>query len=116
MPRKVLVVDDDHLVAGFLFDNLARLGYDACEVNSGQEALRMLASDGDFDLVITDLKMPEMDGYQLAKQIKVAMPNLPVVLVTADYYGARHDLHGMQVLPKPYSRQDLKRLMTQVCG
>ncbi len=114
MARKVLVVDDDLMVAGFMFDVLEGLGYDAREVYSGQEALDVLRADGGFDLVITDLNMPRMDGYALTGHIKAAWPDLQVAVVTANYWPEMANDTATRVLAKPYSREELRRLMKQL--
>jgi len=79
---KVLVVDDDaaqrEMLAGFLRD----LGVDTDEAENGREALTVL-EQGPFDLVITDLRMPKMDGRQLLGAVKQLNPEIGVVLVTA---------------------------------
>ena len=62
MGSRILVVDDDTIVAAFMIDTLTRLGHSACEANSGLEAMAMLHADGAFDLVLTDLHMGRMDG------------------------------------------------------
>jgi len=58
---KILVVDDDKLLADNLVDYLSKLGYQASPAYGGREGLATF-EQGDFQLVITDLKMPEMDG------------------------------------------------------
>ena len=114
MPRKILVVDDDLMVAGFMFDVLEGLGHDAQEVYSGQEALELLRTDDSFDLVITDLNMPDMNGYELTGAIKDTWPDLQVALVTANYYADMGEDPVLKVLPKPYSREELRSLMRQL--
>ena len=114
MPRRVLVVDDELLVAGFMFDVLEGLGHHAREAYSGQEALEVLREDDSFDLVITDLNMPAMNGYELIDQIKEARPDLQIALVTANVLAATGDDTTMRVLPKPYSREELRCLMREL--
>ena len=103
---KVLVVDDEEVV-GRSFDRvLGERGYDVTTASNGEEALQKLGSNG-FDLVFTDIKMPGMDGIEVAKRIKDMNPWLPVVVVTG--YGseeneARAQEAGVsQFLHKPLS-------------
>jgi DNA-binding NtrC family response regulator len=79
---RLLVVDDDgsqrEALAAFLRD----LGAEVDEAGDGREALRRL-QDGQFDLVITDLRMPELDGHQLLREVKQLNPEIGVLVVTA---------------------------------
>ncbi len=79
---KVLVVDDDSSLREFLEIFLAKEGYKVASAASGQEALEEVKRQG-FSLVITDVRMPGMDGVELLKGIKALDPGLPVVLITA---------------------------------
>ena len=83
--ERILVVDDDAVV-GRSFDRvLTEKGYDVSTVLSGEEGLKKVGTDG-FDLVFTDIKMPGMDGLEMAKRIKEMNPWMPVVVVTG--YGS----------------------------
>jgi signal transduction histidine kinase/CheY-like chemotaxis protein/putative methionine-R-sulfoxide reductase with GAF domain len=76
-----LVVDDEDEVASTLADLLEARGHQAVVVTKSTEALRRVAATR-FDIVFTDLAMPDMSGWQLARAIKAAAPSLPVVLIT----------------------------------
>jgi DNA-binding NtrC family response regulator len=78
---KVLVVDDDTVI-GQSFDRvLTEKGYEVNTALSGEEALRKMGTEG-YDLVFTDIKMPGMDGLEVAKRVKEMNPWIPVVVVT----------------------------------
>jgi PAS domain S-box-containing protein len=81
----VLVIDDEEVVRETLAEMLADLDHKVVTADCGREALKKVISD-DFDLVFTDLAMPEMDGWETARAIRKQKPALPVVLVTG--YGA----------------------------
>jgi PAS domain S-box-containing protein len=81
----VLVVDDEEVVRETLAEMLTDLDHKVVTADSGREAVKKVTSD-DFDLVFTDLAMPEMDGWETAREIRKQKPKLPVVLVTG--YGA----------------------------
>jgi DNA-binding NtrC family response regulator len=84
--RKVLVVDDDPVV-GQSFDRvLSRKGYAVITAANGDEALAKLATEK-YDIVFTDLRMPGMDGLEVAEQVKARQPWTPVVIVTG--YGSK---------------------------
>ena len=61
---------------------LERKGYQARATTSGREALSLLAQDGEIDLVLADLKMPEMDGLQLLTAIKGKYPHIEFIVMT----------------------------------
>lgn len=82
MPR-IVVVDDKLPMAETLADGLADRGFDARAVGSAREALALLP---ETDVLVTDLRMPEVDGLSLLDQARATAPNVPVIVMTA--YGA----------------------------
>ena len=79
---RVLLVDDDILVSMGAADMLLDLGHSVTEAQSGAHALKLLESDGPFDVVVTDYAMPGMNGFELAQRINASHPRLPIVLAT----------------------------------
>ncbi|HYB12941.1 MAG TPA: response regulator, partial [Myxococcota bacterium] len=79
---RVLVVDDDHAMGKMVVDRLLRRGYEAVGRNAGEEALALLLAE-EFDVVVTDLRMPGMTGLDLCTRIVSHRPDLPVVVITA---------------------------------
>jgi len=79
--KKILVVDDDDELRNMLLEVLGSLDYFPIGVEDGEQALKQLRIQ-DFDLVISDIRMPEMDGLTLLKNIKQKAPKLPVVMIT----------------------------------
>jgi len=104
---RILFVDDEPAAAKLMFTALSKLGYETVTENAPARALELLKAEPEkFDLVITDLSMPEMTGLELAAAIHQARPDLPVILLTGygqdidqaqppEHYGIR------QVLIKP---------------
>ena len=80
--EKILVVDDEQSMTQFLAIVLRKEGYQVETVNSGRDALDKAKSDA-FDVVITDIKMPGIDGIQVLQGIKKIDPAIPVVIMTA---------------------------------
>jgi two-component system response regulator PilR (NtrC family) len=80
--EKILVVDDEQSMTQFLGIVLRKEGFQVTTVNNGREALEKVKAEN-FDVVITDIKMPGMDGIQLLQGIKKHDPTLPVVIMTA---------------------------------
>lgn len=85
--RRVLVVDDQDSMRVLLQDMLEVIGYGVVLAEGGEQALALLQEDR-FDLVLSDLNMPGMDGTALLRAVKAASPELPVVIITG--YGTFH--------------------------
>jgi CheY-like chemotaxis protein len=79
--RRVLVVDDDPMVREVISTYLSEDGYLVELAVNGREALEKFNA-GEFDIVLTDRSMPEMEGDELAREVKKKNPNVPVILVT----------------------------------
>ncbi len=79
--RRVLIVDDDHLVRDTLRFIMEDAGYDVWAVAHGADALAVLESQS-IDIVLSDIFMPGMNGFDLLKQIRQRRPDVPVILVT----------------------------------
>ena len=79
---RVLVVDDDAEMTSILCDVLRDAGYAAISARSGSEALD-IAEREEPDLVVSDLRMSQMNGHQLQAELRRRMPNLPVIIITA---------------------------------
>jgi CheY-like chemotaxis protein len=110
-PLKVLVVDDEPLIAMSITFMLEDLGHQAVSANSGKEALELLGEDGSFDLLITDHLMPDMSGTELARQVMGRHAQLKVFLSTG-YSEVEGDLdRSLPRLHKPYTLNDLEALI-----
>ncbi|WP_434713340.1 response regulator [Rhizobium sp. YTUHZ045] len=110
---RILLVDDDALIAMSSVDMLEDLGHEVVEANSGSEALELIRSGEHFDLMITDYSMPGMTGAQLAQSARGLYPHLPIVLATgyADLpAGTDIDLPR---LAKPYNQTQLAKEITK---
>lgn len=77
----ILVVDDELLIRDLLYDFFQGQGWNITVAASGVNALKIL-SEKEFDVVLTDLKMPEMGGIELTNQLRESHPDLPVVIMT----------------------------------
>jgi len=84
--ERVVIVDDDEMVAETLRQRLEHLGYRAETFNLADDALRAIENDEEgFDLVITDQVMPGMTGTELSQRIAAMLPNLPIILCSGHY-------------------------------
>ncbi|PYS80920.1 MAG: hypothetical protein DMF70_10040 [Acidobacteria bacterium] len=115
----VLVVDDEPFVRETLADMLLDLDHKVVTADCGRDALAKVCSD-DFDLVFTDLAMPEMDGWETAREIHKHRADLPIVLVTG--YGAtaqppsgEHDLVAC-IISKPFDFDQVTGTIGKVCS
>ena len=81
-PARLLLVDDDPGLLKLLGMRLVSEGYSVTTAESGPEALRVLGRDK-VDLVVSDLRMDEMDGLQLFAEIQKVQPGMPVIILTA---------------------------------
>ena len=116
---KILIVDDERQMRLALGETLRRAGFSTSEVSSGAEALTVFGK-GDFDLVISDIRMPEMGGIELLSRIKATNQEVPVVMITA--YGTIEDaVEAMKrgasdYLLKPFSPDYLEAVVARVLG
>jgi signal transduction histidine kinase len=81
-PLRILLVDDEEEVRGALAEMLASAGHTVVAVGDGAEALRRIERDPAIDLVVTDLVMPAMTGWELAATVKARRPALPIGVIT----------------------------------
>jgi two-component system, NtrC family, sensor kinase len=113
---RVLVVDDEEPVANLLARLLRELGHQPVVVNSGIEALERLAQE-QFDLILSDVKMPGMSGFELHQTIKRTNPELAarLVFVTGDLLSAatqaRIAQSGNPYIAKPFAIERLETLV-----
>jgi CheY-like chemotaxis protein len=84
--NKILVVDDEKNIRDCLSMVLSFMGFEVAAASSGNEGLNLFLKSS-FDLVLTDLQMPDMDGWALAFNIKEESPDTPVVLMTGEERG-----------------------------
>jgi DNA-binding NtrC family response regulator len=109
--ERILIVDDEDGMRRLLSRVLTREGYETSAVGSGAEALRLVASER-FDLVVTDIKMPEMDGLQLLAELKEYEPSLPIIVITA--YGTIENAvqalrsGAYDYIAKPFENDEIK--------
>jgi signal transduction histidine kinase len=112
---RVLVVDDDPIVAAGTAAMLEDLGHRAIEVGSAETALEVLSTQSDIDFVITDHVMPGMTGTELAEQVGRLWPTVPVVLASG-YTELPTDQLGLRRLSKPYRQEELALLLASLFG
>src|SRR6266404_981046 len=111
-PRKrILIVDDEPGVREVLGLLLGAEGHEIVQACNGREAC-LLFAPREFDLVITDLSMPEMNGDELARTIKCLVPSQPILMVTAMTEAVCSPENPVDaVLEKPFSSAELRKMV-----
>ena len=109
--KKILVVDDNLTNRAILKSQLEQWKLRAVLADSGQMALDILSKDAAFDLVLTDMQMPFMDGILLAQSIKERYPQIPIILLSSigDEYGKNNQQFFNSVLTKPIKQHVLSK-------
>ena len=109
---RVLVVEDNEEVGAFATQALRELGYETVWTLNAEEALDVLRSPPNFDVVFSDVVMPGMNGIDMAREIRHRHSGLPVVLASGySHVLAEQGTHGFPFLRKPYSVEDLSRIL-----
>jgi CheY-like chemotaxis protein len=113
----ILIVDDNDDFRVMVAAALKEYGYNVREAADGQEALEVLASTKS-DMAIVDLDMPKLNGLELSKKVKDAVPDFPIVMVTgyAQFYSAAEILSvGVDAfLQKPVPMEKLLNVIRQL--
>lgn len=108
LSRRVLVVDDEDAVRRLVCAVLERQGYAVRQAPNGREALALLDTGVEFDLVVSDVIMPEMGGRELGRHLRTLHPQLPVLFMSGysheemDVQGGMLE-EGLVLIPKPFS-------------
>jgi len=114
-PMSILLVDDEELVRSGTAEMLRSLGHHVTEADGGADALIRLATRSDIQMVVTDYKMPRMDGAELARRVRAARPQLPVLLISG-YTGVANAIVDLPRLNKPFGLAELAHAVARVSG
>ena len=112
--HRILVIEDENLLRNSLAQQLTEQGYDVREASSGDDAISMLQG-AEYKLIVLDLKMPYIDGFEVLKFVKGTFPKTKVVVLTAyaDLTNTQKckGLGADEVLGKPY---DIEYLLNTI--
>lgn len=114
---RILVAEDDNAMREFLAIALARSGHDVVSVEDGDTAAQTIEQNH-YDLLLTDIRMPGIDGLELARATRDRLPQLPILLITS--YAAEalnaSDLikRDVRVFSKPFHLHDLVHQVTHL--
>jgi two-component system, cell cycle response regulator CpdR len=110
--RVVLLVDDEPLILEATAALLEDLGCETITASDGEEALEKLSDHPGIDILITDINMPGMDGYELAERARQMRDGLKVIVLS----GREQSTKKFPLVRKPFLASDLKRTMAQHTG
>src|SRR5688572_16961617 len=114
--KQVLIADDEPNLRRVLIAQLARDGFEVHAVEDGEAALGVL-SEHHIDVVISDLRMPKLDGMGLLKRIVAEYPDLPVIMITAhgtvDTAVEALKCGAFDYVTKPFDRAELQRVVSK---
>ena len=100
-----MIVDDDSEVRLIIAEFLDDFGYDVLQANGGPEALRLLERTPDLQMIITDIRMPEMSGIELADIATKSRPDLKIILISGYFMAQQVD---RRFLRKPFRMKELE--------
>jgi DNA-binding response OmpR family regulator len=114
---RILLAEDDKAVQSFVSRALAHRGHAVQAVDDGLQALEVL-EDAEFDILITDIVMPGLDGIALALKVARDRPNLPILMMTG-YSAERQRAHNLEelicrVITKPFSLEQICAVTEEV--
>lgn len=117
----VLLVDDDPGILSAIYDFLSEQGYRVVVATNGVEALNQLGTGIRPDVILLDVMMPVMDGWDFRAELLAdpALRDIPVVVITAAGFSPetiRHQLRARDVLSKPLDLCHFLRTLQEVCG
>jgi DNA-binding NtrC family response regulator len=117
--NRILVVDDEDALRTVLSSELAGEGYQVASAADGEEAIKIIDS-ATFDLILLDIKMPNVDGFEVLKFVKERQPKTKVIMLTgfADLKNAIESkkLGAEDFVSKPYDLVDLLTTVERVLG
>lgn len=116
---RVLLVEDEALLRELVMEGLRDAGYHVLEAGDGSAGLRALESDAEIDLLLSDIKLPDIDGYRVAEAATVRRPGLKVILMTG--YAPSPLPPSLEsvvyrVLQKPFSLETLPGTIAAALG
>ena len=115
--RKILVAEDDRNLSRSMDTWLTLEGFQVVTVYNGEEALNKLVQNS-FDLLITDIAMPRLNGVELISRIRMYSPQLPILVVSgkinADLISDLHEMSIDYILPKPIKPMEFRKIIGQL--
>jgi two-component system cell cycle sensor histidine kinase/response regulator CckA len=107
---RVLLVEDEDMVRAVAERALTRAGYTVTTASDGDEGLEIVASGAEFDMIVSDVVMPAMDGPSMVREVRKLRPDLPVLFMSGyaeEQLRKEIDIDSVEFLPKPFSVQQI---------
>ncbi len=115
--KRVLYVEDDEAIMNSFSKILNKVFGEVLTAMNGQDGLSMYKSNDNIDVVITDIKMPKMDGLEMAGEIKKISPDVPCILTTAhaeyDYFLQADEIGIYRYITKPLNITELLEAISE---
>jgi len=115
--ERILIVDDEALILDMVASYVSHIGFEAMTAKNGREALERLRNEP-FTILITDIKMPEMDGFELMKTARAEFPDIHIIAMTG--HGASYtftdvvECGATDYIPKPFSLDEMRAKLNRV--
>ena len=115
--ERILVVDDEPLVLDMVASYVDHIGFEVVKASSGQEALELLRREP-ITILVTDIKMPGMDGFELMEMVRTEFPDIPIITMTG--HGAAYTFTDVvsagatDYIPKPFSLDEMRAKVNRV--
>lgn len=112
---RILVVDDESIVRSVVSRLLENAGHSVMAALNGAEALRIMESDTmGFDLVVTDIRMPGLDGWELGQRVNALYPGMPILYMSG--YDLDRGTRELPLLRKPFEAEELLSRVRSLLG
>lgn len=114
---RVLLVEDEDMVRAVGERALSRAGYTVVTASDGEEGLAAIANTGKFDVVVSDVVMPGMDGPKMVRALRKLHPEMPILFMSGyaeEQLREEIDVDNMHFLPKPFSVQQIADTVTRI--
>ncbi len=114
---RILLVEDEDTVRLVAERALTRQGYEVTSARDGEEGFDLVREGGEFDLVVSDVVMPSMDGPAMAREIRKLQPHMPVLFMSGyaeEQLRREIDIDNMHFIPKPFSVQQIGEKVAEV--
>jgi two-component system cell cycle sensor histidine kinase/response regulator CckA len=114
---RILLVEDEDMVRAVAERALARAGYQITTASDGDEGLERVKDGGEFDMVVSDVVMPTMDGPAMARESRKLRPGLPILFMSGyaeEQLRNEIDIEAMHFIPKPFSVQQIADKVAKV--
>jgi len=109
--KRILLSEDDLFMRILIKKYLENLDFEVWETDNGLSALVKISENGLPDLVITDVMMPEMNGYELMKNIQKENKSIPIIGMSAGKFKSGEDVDFTEKIEKPFMMENLKQLI-----